>query len=580
MKKKNILFLLCLLIIIGAILRFYNLNWGAPFYFHPDERNIASAVSGLKFPDQLNPHFFAYGSLPIYTIYLTGVFVNYLSLPLSFQLSADDMTIFTVSFELAILISRFFSALFSLLLIPLMFFIGKKIYLSANKSPQPPLLKGVPKAGDLSNQTGLIAAFFATFSTGLIQYAHFGTFEMWLTLLSVLLFLFTLRLLRRLDFLPLLVTALVFGAAIATKVSHIALLPLPVLALFLSHFYPINKEHRVRRIFNFIRNCILFCAVSILVFFITNPFVYFDFSEFYGSMFYESRVALGTLSVFYTGEFKNVVPVVFQFLHIYPFLLNPLLTCLFIPSFFYLIFISIKTKNSKYLMLNIFFLILFLSQAFLYAKWIRYMVPTLPFMYLIMSLSLSEFIAMSKSPVLRTPPLFKGVGGIFVCITIIFSISYFITAYIQTDTRIAAKIYALQHVPSNAAILSEVFDMGITPFNDSFPNITLFNFYDLDNNSPEYTTDRLAQQLAVSDYIILPSQRILKTRLNDPITYPLAYSFYSALFAHMNGFQKIYATPCDIFCRITYLNSPVFSFEETANVFDRPVVYIYEKIKN
>ena len=32
------------LIIIGATLRFTNLNWGNPWHFHPDERNIAAAV--------------------------------------------------------------------------------------------------------------------------------------------------------------------------------------------------------------------------------------------------------------------------------------------------------------------------------------------------------------------------------------------------------------------------------------------------------------------------------------------------------------------------------------------------------
>ncbi|MBU3978923.1 hypothetical protein KKE68_04460, partial [Patescibacteria group bacterium] len=62
--------------------------------------------------------------------------------------------------------------------------------------------------------------------------------------------------------------------------------------------------------------------------------------------------------------------------------------------------------------------------------------------------------------------------------------------------------------------------------------------------------------------------------------YPNGHDFYSALFAQTNGFQKIYETPCDIFCKITYLNNPVFSFEETANVFDRPTVFIFKKNEN
>src|SRR3989344_6444253 len=64
---------LMILFLFFVFFIFYNLNWGAPFYFHPDERNIASSISQMQFPDTLNPHFFAYGSLPLYTIFFTGL---------------------------------------------------------------------------------------------------------------------------------------------------------------------------------------------------------------------------------------------------------------------------------------------------------------------------------------------------------------------------------------------------------------------------------------------------------------------------------------------------------------------------
>src|SRR6185437_14005918 len=113
-KINKSLVLVTLLTLIGAFLHFYNLNWGAPFYFHPDERNIASAVSQLQFPHQMNPHFFAYGSLPIYAIYFTGVITNYIFQLLQLSTPAQP---FIVTFEQAMLIGRTFSAFFSLLLI-------------------------------------------------------------------------------------------------------------------------------------------------------------------------------------------------------------------------------------------------------------------------------------------------------------------------------------------------------------------------------------------------------------------------------------------------------------------------------
>jgi hypothetical protein len=207
------------------------------------------------------------------------------------------------------------------------------------------------------------------------------------------------------------------------------------------------------------------------------------------------------------------------------------------------------------------------------------MVPTLPFIYLICAIAFVDFWKfMSKK---QLPFVIRHLSFvILIFINCLFSASYFITAFIQEDTRIAAKKYALQSIPPNASILSEVYDLGITPFNDSFHNITLYNFYDLDNGSSEYTPTTLAQKLAESDYIIFPSQRILKTRLQDAKTYPSGYAFYSALLAQANVSQKIYETPCDIFCKVAYLNNPVFGFEETANVFDRPTVFIFKKNDN
>src|SRR5436189_5461818 len=101
--KKKLLFIF-LLTIVGAIFHFYNLNWGAPFYFHPDERNIAISVSQLEFPQQMNPHFFAYGSLPIYIIFFTGVVYNLVN-----QFINHIYQILTPNFEQAIIISRFYS---------------------------------------------------------------------------------------------------------------------------------------------------------------------------------------------------------------------------------------------------------------------------------------------------------------------------------------------------------------------------------------------------------------------------------------------------------------------------------------
>src|SRR5215510_2375341 len=54
-------------VVFAAAVRLIGINYDSGHFFHPDERRIAFAVEELSFrPLQLNPHFFAYGSFPLY----------------------------------------------------------------------------------------------------------------------------------------------------------------------------------------------------------------------------------------------------------------------------------------------------------------------------------------------------------------------------------------------------------------------------------------------------------------------------------------------------------------------------------
>ena len=231
-------------------------------------------------------------------------------------------------------------------------------------------------------------------------------------------------------------------------------------------------------------------------------------------------------------------------------------------------------KKAHSVLLIAFFLLLFLPQSILFAKWTRYMIPTLPFIYLIVGIAISEFLQVYKRVF--------GIKYIVLCIvsftSVLFALSYFITAFVMPDTRIAAEAFAQRTISPNTRILSEVYDLGITPFNGYYHNIEVFNFYDLDNNSPQNMPEALRTTLESSEYIILPSPRILKTRLIHKDQFPYGHMFYNNLFNGSLGFQKVYETPCDFWCKVVYLGDPVFSFEETANVFDRPTVFIFKKI--
>ena len=562
-SKTNVI--IFILILIGAFLHFYNLNWGAPFYFHPDERNIASAISQLHYPEHMNPQFFAYGSLPIYVIYFTSYATNYV-------LSLVNHTPNTLNptFEQAILVSRIYSALFATLLIPLLFSLGKRLK---------------------NEKAGLLAAFFATTCTGFIQFAHFGTFEMWLTFFSTLLFWSCLNVVKEKKIEHVVILSFIFGILVSIKVSSLALVPIPLFVMLIQSFWKkqskqtvkfhlssyVNFKHEtVLNLLSFLRNICLFIFVTTLVFILTNPFVIFAQKDFVSTMNYESSVALGTETVFYTGNFINTTPGIYQLLHVFPFLINPLMTVLFLASFVYLIIQIIKTKNTSYLLLVTFFLLLFISQAVLFVKWTRYMMPTLPFIIISIALALTALEQSNK----HLDRLLAIELTILLILNSLVAFSYFKTAFIGIDSRILAVLFAQQVIPPDAPILSEPADLGVLPFQEAFSHLNTFNFYDLDNNSLSATEMQLQQQIATAQYIILPSQRILQSRLENPAKFPKGYVFYKTLLNGGLRFKKIYETPCDVFCSIVYLGNPVYWWEQTASVFDHPTVMIFKKETN
>jgi len=534
-KLHKLMYVFYLLIFVGAILRVYNITWGAPYFFHPDERNIASAVTRIS-PENFNPEFFAYGSLPIYAIYATGVLVNFL------QNTGDSpINIFSVSFENAIVISRIFSSLFSIGIILLLFKVRKF----------------------LSGFAFGVTLLTSVFSVGFIQYAHFGTFEMWLTFFTFLLFIFFVYFLQEKKLRYYFFAAVVFGILVSVKVSSSVLIVSFPLILFL-YFKKLNLRNMIKNIFLYTIAALL---ITIDIFLISNPYFLLDNSSYLSSLSYESGVATGNLYVFYTGRFFETIPVIFQVVRVFPFLINPLNTLLLVVSILIMTYLGVRKRDVFILLTLAFFFLVFISQAFLFVKWNRYMVPALPFIYILIGILSGLFIEKAKvlSQEMRRWILLGAVSFF----SILFSFSFFITTYFS-DTRVEAAQWAMKNIPSDAKIASEVYDLGVVPFESHFSSIKLLNTYELDNEEEVPSLDEY-------EYFLLPSPRILRSRMQLPDKFPKGHEFYKKIFSEDGDFRLIYNTPCDLLCKITYLGDPIFFLEETANVFDRPTVLIYEK---
>jgi len=586
------------LLMILVYTRLVGLDWGLPYPMHPDERNMANAVQNLRceivsskyqvlsIKECFNPHFFAYGQLPLYLAYLL-IWV--------FKGLANFGRIL-ISFDEATLVLRVISAVFSILAAIMVIKIIKVITVIKKEKIWWWLL--------------------VIFSPFFIQFSHFGTTESLLMLFYTLIIYEALKILSDKDFdlKNIFRLALFGGLAIATKISSVLFLVFPFLVVgWRVYTQKINGLAKIKKF--------LLAAMTLLIgslFFgsIFSPHNLINLSDFISALRYESDVALGRYVVFYTQQFDKSLPVIFQLVKIFPFAIGPIgiigLIGLIYPTSFkmqknesgytHLICFAFTNqskmgiwgkKNKDINFLKIAFLIYFLPNAFIFAKWSRFMAPVFPVL-LILGIVFLERIKVIK--IIRV---------IIIIISILPGISYLLL-YQKPDIRFQASQWIYENIPENSYILSETANVVDIPvINKDYKgyksyNIVSFNFYDLDQNIN--LQQELKHHLARADYILVPSRRIFanytcflpdgKNNFLDRIVYekdrcrylkdkfPLLNDYYERLFSEQLGFQLIKEFNNN---RLSLFN---FQFldeemaEETLTVFDHPVIRIYKKVKS
>jgi hypothetical protein len=459
-----------LLIILAFLTRFVGLNWGGGFLFHPDENNMATALSQLD-SQNLNPHFFAYGQFPLYLGHFT---LKVFSLPNNFVNS--------------IIILRVYSALFSLL--SLYFFY--KVY------------------------PHLVFILLLIFTPGLIQLAHFGTTESLLILTFIINLYLAKLIMKKAKFIFFIIAAFSTAIAAATKISGaIFIFPIIVAALYARSWYLIPYGIL----------CLLFTIAL-------SPYNLLAFPDFISTMRYETQVATGLLPVFYTTQFQNSLPYIFQITKIFPYVNGWPVFLFALLSIPYLVI-----KNKKYsFIIFLSCLIYFLYFGQLYVKWTRFMSPIFFVLPLLASIYLRRF------PRLLPLALVPGV--------------LFFTHYFFPDTRLTASQYLVSQLPKSTTVISESGNVVNLPVLPNNLNIINYDFY---SAYPSF----LSNHLMSADYLIVPSRRVFK---NHNLKY------YENLFNGKLGFQEIkIIKPWSDF----FLNPE--NAEETWSVFDRPSIRIYQK---
>ncbi len=597
MNIKKINFILLAIIITAAWLRFYNLDWSKGVVWHPDERNMAVAVEQLRLPNDLrylpvcylgllgriqsstplaggskgrlkpqenmecnfNPKFFAYGGFPLYLSFVTGILYK----------SINTFTfVKSLNFLEATIFLRIISAAASVLSVFLSYLLARSFF----------------------NQTlSVLVTILVAFTPGLIQAAHFGTTE---SLISLLLLSTTLGCLRyyhcRKDIFWALTTISV-GLALATKISSIVIISVPLTTAFALIF--LEKDVSLhKRIYICSVRIIFLLFYSSLIFLLASPYNFLSFRDFRSSMDYEGPLALGTLAVFYTRQFINTQPLLFHLEKILPYTVGPHLSIFGLLGLIVVIPYAVAKRSFKTLILPLSFLSFFLPNSLIFAKWTRFISPTFPYFALLSVFLLSIFYPkrhLDKNGLATLGRTHQATFSLLLLLITTLSIAdglAFFSIYTREDVRYTASRWIYKNIPAKSFVLSEtanVSDIPILPGNKWPENYQLnpvsFNFYELDQN--QSIQKLLVEDLQKSDFIFIPSRRVFKNHLRLKDKYPILSRYYENLFNGNLGFHKVaeFSSYPSLNAGGTVVALPDEEAEETFTVFDHPVVRIFKK---
>lgn len=524
-------YLLFLILVFALIIRLTGIDWDGGLHLHPDERMLIMVADRIHLFDQLNPHFFNYGSLPLYLLkgasQLTGVFSPYLT-------GYDGM----------LYLGRFLSVIFDLITIGLiyktaLFLFGK-------------------------NRLALLTAFMYAVAFFPIQNSHFFVVDVLLTTLVTTLIYTTLRFLEKPDRTRLLLMGVILGAAVGTKFT--AVIFIPIIGTVVSiRSYRAKDVHLLPSIF--------FLLVSTtLSFFLSMPYAFIDFLSYKSDLMQQLQMNNNPYIFPYTLQYVGTIPYFYYIKNIVLWGLGPVLSAL---SLIGLLFFS---KRKFFLMFYVLcFTFYFLVVGRSAVKFMRYMLPLYPLFCILAGLGLYRIIYGQGERTIRR------LIGLSITVVILLWTGAFLNIYSVTHTRIAATRWILKNIPAGATIAREHWDDLIPLYGGNRYVLVELPLYERPDNKLKW--QMVDERLRQSEYIVIASNRLYVPlqRLSDcskySSCYPLTARYYQDLFSGRRGFKKVAE-----FTAYPTLQLGPFKWviddqgaDESFTVYDHPKIVIFKK---
>ena len=558
------------LALLGLALRLYGLNWDQGNSFHPDERQILFHVMALSWPHSfaqfldpvnspLNPHFFAYGTFPLYLLAIVG---NLLS-----HINPEVTTMANLT-----LVGRVLSAIFDGGTILLTGWLG--LLLTDDDTP----------ARNRAWAVAFLAAALVTFTPLQLQLSHFFVVDTVLLFFVVLTILASVALVRTEALLRWsLIAGLAFGLAVATKVSAAPLI-VPMVVACLLRWYK-RGEFYTTLVSFLVQIC-----VALAAFLIAMPYALLDETNFIQQIVDQGNLARGNLDLPYVRQFAGTVPYLNEAQNMFFWGMGVMLGLAVGGGILWLCWRVWKRSAGPWLIVLSWVLVYSAIVGDFYVKFMRYMLPVYPLLTLIAAAGL---VAFARAVTARSSTAsYRRVITVlpYLAIALVLGGTMFqglalLNVYSQPNTRISASQWMYSHIKPGSVLTYEQWDDPLpVAVGNNQPGIYIQATYPDANGQPQTgldlygddTTDKakqLAKLLPTINAITMPTDRLDKSIPRLPFRYPLTIHYYQLLYSGQLGFHlaATFANHPNLF-GITLDDS---NADESYSVFDHPTAHIF-----
>lgn len=565
------------LLAVGFGLRVLGYDFDQGLLLHPDELFIVEKVTALgcclgggstTWPNPFahfldarlapyNPHFFNYGSMPVYLLAAVTRVASAIGATVPALASWRTSTgIIQTSW-----IGRWISALFDTGSLALVFLIGRHAF---------------------DRRVGLLAMAFATFTVLAIQLSHFYAVDTILTFFVLLSLLGAIKASQEGGRSALVLAGAGLGAALAVKASAFPLV-LPIFAapfLFtwsgrsVSTAAPAGKS--IRAVNRALGGVVISLAVAALTFAILEPYGLIDHRQLFADVQLQSGI-INTHSIPapYTIQFTGTQPYLYYLKNMFFWYLGPALAIAAGCGLIRLSFLAIRRRTSGPQTILLLWVIPYgVVIGGFWAKFGRY---TLPLLGVLCILGAAFLLSVQQSARGWWRAVVRVASAAALVATAGWALA-FMNVYASINPQIQASRWIYSHLTPTTPFATEgEWDRSLPfcpPTESCRPYFPFqLNLFSADDAAK---VDRLVYALTHDRFIVMSTQRFVDSIPKVPKQYPITANYYRLLFNNRLNFRLVKRFA--LHPRLGPWVIDDFPADENFTVFDHPDVRIFKRI--